>query len=123
MSFLQTKLSRALFCLAVLFCAWLVLLESYRATARILIIALVACSVQFIITAKTKWMRLAFVAFLIAAFLPVDVSLRNFPGPPRFVPLIIGAPRDEDVAQEERGEVILGGCISRGNDPKWILVW
>ena len=105
------------------FSAWLVLLESYRATARILILVLVACSIQFIITAKTKWMRLAFVAFLIAAFLPVDVSLRNFPGPSRFVPLIMGAPRDEDVAREERGEVILGGCISRGNDPKWILVW
>jgi hypothetical protein len=44
-------------------------------------------------------------------------------GPPRFVPLIMGAPHDEDVAQEERGEVVLGGCILRRNAPKWILVW
>jgi len=105
------------------FSAWLVLLESYRATASILVLPLIACFVHFIITVKTKWMRLVFVAFLITAFVPVDVSLRNYPGPPRFVPLIMGAPHDEDVAREERGEVVLGGCILRRNAPKWILVW
>ena len=107
----------------MLFFAWLVLLESYRATARFLVLGLVASSVQFIITAETKWMRLIFVVFLVAAFLPVDVTLRNLPGPPRFVPLIMGSPTDEDVAREERGEVVLGGCILRGNPPRWVWVW
>ena len=79
-------------------------------------------SVRFIITAETKWMRLVFVVFLITAFLPVDVSLRNFPGPPRFVPLVVGAPRDEDIARDERGEVMLGGCILKGNEPGWVWV-
>jgi hypothetical protein len=68
-------------------------------------------------------MRLIFVAFLITVFLPVDVTLKNYPGRPRFVPLIMGAPHDEDIAREQRGEVVLGGCILRGNDPRWVLVW
>ena len=123
MSFLRTKLFRVLLGLVILFSSWLVLYESYRATARALLLVLIGCCVHYIITANTKWMRLAFVAFLIIAFLPVDVSLRNFPGPPRFVPLIMGAPSDEDVAREKRGEVMLGGCILRANEPKWIWVW
>lgn len=123
MPFLKSKVSRSLFSLAMLFFAWLVLLESDRATARILIPALIISSIQFIRIARTKWMRLIFVAFLIAAFLPVDVRLRNLPGPPRLVPLIMGSPTDEDVAREARGEVVLGGCISRGNEPRWVWVW
>jgi hypothetical protein len=68
-------------------------------------------------------MRLVFVAFLIAVFLPIDITLKNYPGPPRFVPLIMGTPRENDVAKEERGEVVLGGCILMGNEPRWVLVW
>jgi hypothetical protein len=106
----------------VLFCL-VVSGESYRATAAVLFIPLIVSYVYFLWTSKTKWMRLFFVAFLVAAFLPVDVTLRNYPGPPRFVPLIIGAPREHDVELEERGEAVLAGCISRGNDPRWVLVW
>jgi hypothetical protein len=68
-------------------------------------------------------MRLILVAFLVAAFLPVDASLRNYPGPPRFVLLIMGSPTDEDVVREALGEVVLGGCIRRGNEPRWVWVW
>ena len=68
-------------------------------------------------------MRLLFVAFLIAVFLPIDVTLLNYPGPPRFVPLITGLPRENAIAMEARGEAVLGGCILRGNEPRWVLVW
>lgn len=50
-------------------------------------------------------------------------TLRNYLGPPRFVPLILGMPSDDDFAREERGEVMLRSCISKGNDPRWVLVW
>ena len=108
----------------VLFLSCLVLLQaSYRATAAILLLVLIACYIQLLRTSKTKWMRLVFVVFLIAVFLPFDVSLRNLHGPPRFVPLIMGSPTDEDVAREELGEAMLGGCILRGNEPRWVWVW
>lgn len=123
MALTQTKLFKVLIGPLLLMLCLLVLGESYRATARVLLVVLIASYVHFLWTSKTRWMKLIFVAFLIAAFLPIDVSVKNYPGPPRFVPLIMGAPRDEDVAREERGEVVLGGCILRGNAPRWVMVW
>jgi len=124
MSLTQTKLFKVLICQVIFVGSFLVVLhDSYRATAANLLLCLIFSYIHFLRSAKTKLMRLLFVAFLVAAFLPVDVTLRNLPGPPRFVPLIMGSPSDEDVAREARGEVVLGGCILRGNAPRWVWVW
>ena len=123
MSLTRTKWFKMLLGPVLLFTCWVVAVESYRASASILFLVLVVSYVHFLFTSKTRWMRLIFVAFLVASFIPVDITLRNYPGPPRFVPLIIGAPRENDVELEERGEAVLAGCISRGNDPRWVLVW
>lgn len=119
----QTKIFKVGIAPLVFVSCWLVMMESPRSTALVLLVALVASYVRFLWSGRTRWMRLIFVAFLIATLLPIDVSLRNYPGPPRFVPLIMGSPTDEDAAREERGEVVVGGCILRGNDPRWVLVW
>ena len=123
MSLTETKIFKVFICPILGLSCWVILLESYRATARVFMVALIVAYIHFLLSFKTKWMRLIFVAFLVATFLPVDVSLRNYPGLPRFVPLVMGSPTDEDVARESRGEVVLGGCILRGNPPRWILVW
>jgi len=108
----------------VMLCSCLVVqMHSFRVTASMLLLVLIACYLRFLFTSKAKWMRLVFVAFLVAAFLPIDISLMNYPGPPRFVPLIMGLPNPDDFARRERGEVVLGGCILRGNEPRWVLVW
>lgn len=119
----QTKIFKVGIAPLVFVSCWLVMHESPRRTALILLVALIASYVRFLWTGRTRWMRLIFVAFLIATFLPIDVSLRSYPGPPRFVPLIMGSPTAEDSAREERGEVVLGGCILRGNAPRWVWVW
>lgn len=124
MSLTRTRLFKALICPVLFLALFLVVLhDSFRATAAILLLALIVSYVHFLRTTQTKLMRLIFVAFLVAAFLPVDVTLRNLPGPPRFVPLIMGSPNDDDIARESRGEVVLGGCILRGNEPRWVWVW
>lgn len=123
MSLTKAKWFKVLLAPVLLFTCWVVAVESYRATASILFLVLVVSYVHFLFTSKTRWMRLVFVAFLVASFIPVDITLRNYPGPPRFVPLILGMPRYDDFAREERGEVVLRGCILRGNDPRWVLVW
>jgi hypothetical protein len=119
----QTKLFKVLPGPVMLLSCLLILHDSYRATARVLLLVLLISYVHFLWTSKTRWMRLIFVGFLVATFLPIDVTLQNYPGPPRFVPLIMGSPRAEDIAREERGEVVLGGCILRENPPQWVLVW
>ena len=123
MALTQNKIFKALIALPLLLACLVVLHDSPRATASVLLLVLILSYIHFFWTNNTRWLRLIFVAFLIATFLPIDVTLKNYPGPPRFVPLIMGSPTDEDVALEERGEAVLGGCILRGNPPRWVLVW
>jgi hypothetical protein len=76
-------------------------------TAFVLLVALAIPYFHFLRSSRTTWMRLIFVSFLIAVFLPIDVSLQNFAGPPRFVPLVMGLSRDT-AARAKNGEVMLG---------------
>ena len=119
----QSKLFKALLGPVLFGTCWIVLYNSFRVTGLVLLLVLIGGYLHFVLTSKTRLMRLLFVAFLIAAFLPIDVTLHNVPGPPRFVPRIMGMPHPEEFAREERGEVVLGGCIVRGNEPRWVLVW
>jgi len=123
MSLTKRKWFRILLGPALVLFARIIQYNSYRATAAVLFLLLVISYIHFLFTAKSKWLRLILVAFVIAAFLPIDVTLKNYPGPPRFVPLIMGSPTDDDSAREARGEVVLGGCILRDNPPRWVLVW
>jgi hypothetical protein len=123
MSLTQSKIFKAVLGPVLLFSSLLVLQYSPRLTGSILLLVLIGCYIRFLFTSRTKWLRLVFIAFLVTAFVPVDISLENYPGPPRFVPLIMGMPGPEDFARRERGEVMLGGCILRSNGPKWVLVW
>lgn len=123
MSLTQSKVFKVWLGPVLLFSSLLMMMYAVRVTTTILFLALIGCYIHFVLTSKTKWLRLVFVAFLISAYLPVDISLRNHPGPPRFVPLIMGMPASVDFARQQRGEVALGGCFVRGNEPKWILVW
>jgi hypothetical protein len=63
------------------------------------------------------------VAWFALSFSPIDVLPIPKGGPPRLVPLVMGLPRRETVERAKRGEVILGGCIVSGFEPKYYLVW
>ena len=123
MSVIRTIIFKVLPGPALLFSFLLISSDSDRATASVIFLAVIGCYIHFLFTSKIKWLQLASVAFLIAALLPLDITLQNYPGPPRFVPLVMGTPLEADIARAERGEVVLGGCILRRNAPKWVLVW
>jgi len=59
---------------------------------------------------------------LLLCFSPIDV----LPFPKgwhiRLVPLVMGLPAPETVQRAKRGEVILGGCLVSGFEPKYYLV-
>jgi hypothetical protein len=61
--------------------------------------------------------------WLALTFSPIDVLPIPRGGPPRLVPLVMGLPRRETVERAKRGEVILGGCIVTGFEPKYYFVW
>ena len=123
MKITETNYFKCLICPALFILAFLLLHNSFRFTAFVLLIALAISYFHFLRTSRTALMRLMFVSFLIAVSLPIDVSLQNFPGPPRFVPLVMGAPNEQVGARADKGEVMLGGCILRGNEPRWVWVW
>jgi hypothetical protein len=120
---IQSKTFKVLLGPVLLVSSLTIYIYSFRVTAAILLLTLFACYIRFLFTSKTTLLRLVFVAFLIAAFLPVDISFQNYPGPPRFVRLVMGLPGPELARREQRGEVMLGGCIVRGTEPRWVLVW
>jgi hypothetical protein len=60
--------------------------------------------------------------WLALSFSPVDVFPFRHGGPPRLVPLVMGLPKSQTAERAERGEVILGGCIVSGFEPKYYLV-
>ena len=120
---IQSKTFKVLLGPVLLVSSLTIYIYSSRVTAAILLLTLFACYIRFLFTSKTTLLRFVFVAFLIAAFLPVDISFQNYPGPPRFVPLIMGTPHEDDVVLESRGEVVLGGCFVAGNEPRWVWVW
>lgn len=123
MSLTKTKLFGLFVCPMVFVLSLFLLLLSFRLTGFFLLIALAVSYFHFLRSSRTALMRLLFVSFLVAVFLPIDVTLQNFPGPPRFVPLVMGLPTQETFARAEKGEMMLGGCIVRGTEPRWVWVW
>jgi hypothetical protein len=64
------------------------------------------------------------VVFLgLAIFLPFDVSTIDGPGGVKVARVVSGKPTEEALAAAERGEVVLGGCLVRGIEPRRVLVW
>ena len=89
--------------LPFLIAAWVLFLKYGRTTIRPSLIAL------------TIWLPLT--------FSPIDILPIPKAGRPRLVPLVMGLPTRETAERAQRGEVILGGCIVSGFEPKYYLVW
>ena len=64
-----------------------------------------------------------FCGFILLTLLPIDVRFTRHPGRPRMVPLVMGLPAPETFKKAQQGEVVLGGCIVSGYEPKWLLVF
>ena len=62
-------------------------------------------------------------AALFCSLLPLDVSFATRPGLPKLLPVCYGKPGKVLLDRAHRGEVVLGGCMVRGYDPLWVVVW
>jgi len=63
------------------------------------------------------------VGFLLCSLLPIDISFLVRPGWPKILPVHYGMPAKALRDRAAKGEVVLGGCLVRGYDPLWVLVW
>jgi hypothetical protein len=61
--------------------------------------------------------------FAVVTCSPIDVTYLAVPGKLRVVPFVRGLPGPALREQARRGEVVLGGCLASGLEPRWLLVW
>jgi hypothetical protein len=97
------------------------------------LLALRFVSLPFLVAAWVLYFRLmavdyrpaalSWLLFALLSFSPIDVMPIHRRWPPRIVPLVMGLPRPETVQRAKRGEVVLGGCIVSGFEPKYYVVW
>ncbi len=83
-------------------------------------LVMIACRERF---RSEEACLLALAGFLFCSLLPVDVSFTTCPGLPKLLPVCYGKPGKELLDRAHRGEVVLGGCLVRGYDPLWVVVW
>ena len=106
---------------ALLWILWLP--TPFRLLALPLLGATLALIVIHLVWRGRPWWWVAWMLTLGASFLPIDITLANSPGPPRFVPLVMGLPTQASIERNRRGEIALGGCMVSGQEPRWVLVW
>ena len=78
--------------------------------------------VKFLRT-KLRPSLIAWLVWLALTFSPIDIYPFPKGGRPRLVPLVMGLATPETAQRATRGEVILGGCLVSGFEPKYYLVW
>jgi hypothetical protein len=108
-----------LFGLSVVF--WFLL--SFRFVAIPVLIALSVAWNRWIERRRTGRLVWLWLAFTVASLQPIDVYPLNVPGPPRLVPYVMGYPRTQTREAAKRGDVVLGGCMVDGFEPKYVWVW
>ena len=91
--------------------------------ARVALAIFALAALSFLLHRSLVLVVAAAMLFPLARQAPFDVTDLNYEGPPRLVPLVMGEPSWEDSLRRARGEVVLGGCVVYGNEPKWVLVW
>jgi hypothetical protein len=112
---------------------WIVVLIVLLVSAFFWIIAFRFVSLPFLIVAWVLFLKfgrnsirpslIAWTVWLTLTFSPIDVLPIPKGGSLRLVPLVMGLPTRETVERAKRGEVVLGGCIVSGFEPKYYVVW
>ncbi len=95
----------------------------YRITAGLALLAVAIVPALVAEERKRTSFWTTFSLWFVLLVVPVDITFKNVPGRPRFVPYIMGLPNHESVVKVKRGEVVLGGCVITGTEPKYVLVW
>lgn len=99
------------------------MLFSFRFISMLLFLAM--WLVYFLFRRSHRFLPLLviWILLMLSSFSPADISFKNYPGPPHLVLLVMGLPTGETWERAERREIMLGGCVVTGHEPKYVLVW
>ena len=102
---------------------WMICGGPMRILTGIALLVFLGCLVAYVFEGRRRAAVFAGIAFLGLAFSPIEVSLETRQGLPGIVPLKMGLPGPSLQEKARRGEVVLGGCITSGLEPWWVVIW
>lgn len=82
-----------------------------------IIFALIACT-----KGRWRWVVYSLILFSVLSFVPIDIVLSDSNTHFKLVPVVMGLPSEASLAAAARGEIWLGGCVIRRNQPKWVII-
>jgi hypothetical protein len=68
-------------------------------------------------------MRVLIAVWCAVSISPVELGLKNVPGPPRLVQYSYGLPSARGRERIARGDIVWGGCMRPAFGAKWMIVW
>ena len=119
----SNKLFLFVCCPIILFTSFLWLSITHRLLGLCFLVVFLILYLTVYWHRKIILLPLIWLIFITSTFLPIDLSFQNYPGHPRFVPLVMGQASIETEEKAKRGECMLGGCVVSGFEPKWVWVW
>jgi hypothetical protein len=102
---------------------WLLTGGPLRLLLGLGLLAFTGCLVAFV---SGRGKRVVLIGGLVCvglALSPLEVSLATRPGLPGIVPLVMGYPGPALRERARKGEVVLGGCMTSGFEPRWVIIW
>jgi hypothetical protein len=102
---------------------WFFVGASWRVLCGLAVLAFAGCTIAFIAGRARRAFIICGLAVVVLALSPVEVSLRVRRGRPGIVPLLMGLPSQGAMERAQRGELVLGGCVTSGFEPRWVVIW
>lgn len=106
--------------IALALCAVMFAFRLLGVFVSIICLVIIACRENL---RSEEALLLTLAGFLFCSLLPLDVSFQTRAGFPKLLPVCYGKPGKTLLERAHRGEVVLGGCVVRGYDPLWVVVW
>jgi hypothetical protein len=123
---LLVKVARALVSVCLFVAAamlWLICGGPMRILTGIALLVFLGCLVAYVFEGRRRAAVFGAIALIALAFSPIEVSMATRQGLPGIVPLRMGLPGPSLREKANRGEVVLGGCMTSGLEPWWVVIW
>jgi hypothetical protein len=117
----RTLVSVCLFVAAAML--WMICGGPMRILTGIALLVFLGCLAAYVFEGRRRAAVFAGIALVALAFSPIEVSMATRQGLPGIVPLRMGLPGPLLREKATRGEAVLGGCMTSGLEPWWVVIW
>lgn len=102
---------------------WFVCGHLWRVLTSVALMVFTTGAGTYVLGGGARLMIVSGLVVVVLALSPIEVSLRDRPGPMGVVPLVGGLLGPAGRERAARGEIASAGCIVTGFEPRWVVVW